>query len=189
MKYGRRCGGHFLRTWTMKVKRNKPLGIPRGFFHCNCSPNGLSHHCGRSPRFGRHRNRRASCPRWSNSENHAYRILATTPVSISRIRSPPMPSRCPFCHSQMPSTAVICPNCTRDTRDLASVFGSPPTPQDRLRRTQTHVRGLGYELFAKLIVIAPLAVLAGLPLLLVIIACGGIIGLWMLASSGETHHE
>ena len=102
-----------------------------------------------------------------------------------------MSSRCPFCHSQMPSTAVVCPNCIRDTRDLASVFGSPPrTPQERLRRTQTHVRGLGWELFAKLIVIAPLAVFGGLPLLPVIVVCGGIIGLWMLACrSGGTHDE
>ena len=99
-----------------------------------------------------------------------------------------MPSRCPFCHSQMPSTAVVCPSCTRDTRDLESVFGAPLTPQERLQRTQSHVRGLGYELFIKIIVLAPLAVLAGAPLLLVIIACGGIIGLWMLASSGGTHH-
>lgn len=100
-----------------------------------------------------------------------------------------MPARCPFCHSPMQSTAVVCPNCTRDTRDLASVFGPPSTPQERLRRTQTHVRGLGWALFAKIIILAPLAVLAGLPLLLVVIGCGGIIGLWMLASCGGTHHE
>lgn len=69
------------------------------------------------------------------------------------------------------------------------MFGSPPTPQDRLRRTQTQVHGLGWELFVKLIVIAPLAVLAGLPLLLVVIACGTIIGLWILASNGGKHFE
>ena len=101
-----------------------------------------------------------------------------------------MSARCPFCHTPIPSTATICPNCTRDTRDLASVFGSPPTPQERLRRTRTHVRGLGWELFTKIVVIAPVAVLGGLPLLPVIVACGGIIGLWMLASSrsGGQHH-
>lgn len=100
-----------------------------------------------------------------------------------------MPSYCPFCQTQIPSRATICPHCTLDVRDLASVFGPPSTPQERLRRTQTHVRGLGWELLAKLIVIAPLAVLAGLPLLLVVIACGTIIGLWMLAYSGGTRHD
>lgn len=100
-----------------------------------------------------------------------------------------MSARCPFCHSQIPSTAVVCPNCTRDTRDLASVFGASPTPQERLRRTQTNVRGLGWELLAKILVITPLAVLGGLPLILVVIACGGIISLWMLASSGGNYHD
>lgn len=47
---------------------------------------------------------------------------------------------CPFCKTSIPANAVICPHCTRDTRDLKSVFGPPPSPEEQERRAESEAR-------------------------------------------------
>lgn len=96
-----------------------------------------------------------------------------------------MSAECPFCRRPVDSRAVICPYCTSDLRYPERAFApTPQTPQQRAHRTTSHVQGLGWELFARLIVVAPLAVLVGLPLLPVIAVIGVIGLLWMTVSSG-----
>lgn len=96
-----------------------------------------------------------------------------------------MSAECPFCRRSVDSRAVICPHCTSDLRYPERVFAPPPrTARERWQRTQSRARGVGWELFARLLFVAPLAVLIGLPLIPVVVVVAGIIFLWAVVAYG-----
>ena len=103
---------------------------------------------------------------------------------------------CPFCYSEMPFPAVICPHCTRDIRFPEAVLGPPITTEDQARHLRTRASALGFTTGLRLLFIVPFAILAGFPVLLVLVIGGAVLGLTMLISrvareswNGDRHHE
>ena len=89
---------------------------------------------------------------------------------------------CPYCYSEIPGLAVICPHCTRDIRFREAVFGPRPTTEYQARNLRTQASVLGFSIFLRLLVIVPFAILAGFSVLLVLVIGGAVLGLAMLIS-------
>ena len=80
-----------------------------------------------------------------------------------------MPHECPFCRRSVDIRAEVCPHCTSDIR-----YQRPHSPVEMMQGVQGTVKGLGWELFFKLIFLVPFVLLMGIPLLPVILIVGGI---------------
>lgn len=89
---------------------------------------------------------------------------------------------CPYCYSEIPRPAVICPYCTRDTRFPEAVFGPPLTPGGKVEHARMQCSAIGSSTALRLLFVVPLALLAGLPLLPILLVAGVLVGLAMLIS-------
>lgn len=89
---------------------------------------------------------------------------------------------CPFCYTEIPGPAVICPHCTRDIRFREEVYGPPLTKEDKIRHLRTQAATLGFATGLRLLFIVPFAILGGLPLLPVLLVAGAVLGVTMLIS-------
>ncbi len=92
-----------------------------------------------------------------------------------------MRKTCPFCKSDIDYYAVICPACTRDTRDLQSVFGDPPTLEQRFQSLQAGVQPDGCFGILKVVGVVIVAILLGFPSLPFLLIGAVIIGLALFA--------
>lgn len=80
-----------------------------------------------------------------------------------------MAFECPFCRTAVDPRAEICPYCTSDIR-----YQRPHSPLEMLQGVRGTVHCLGWELFLKLLFLAPFGLLIGIPFLPLILIVGGI---------------
>ena len=80
-----------------------------------------------------------------------------------------MAFECPYCRKAVDPRAEICPYCTSDIR-----YQRPHSPLEMLQGVRGTVHCLGWELFLKLLFLAPFGLLIGIPFLPLILIVGGI---------------
>jgi hypothetical protein len=87
-----------------------------------------------------------------------------------------MAFECPFCRRSVDPRAEICPHCISDIS-----YQRPHSPLERMHGVQGTVKCLGWELFFRLILLVPFALLMGIPFLPVIFIVGGLYLFYKLA--------